>query len=93
VELLSTLEPMIDSLRQVNFNRVISQEQVKGFQDNVADGVTYNMEVFQSGRYKMLTYHCPETYYSKEENNRKFVDILMLLDKHFTFYSPICKRG
>lgn len=93
VEFISTLEPMIDSLRRVDFNNLLSQEQVEGFQDNVADGVTYHMEVFQFDRYKMLTYHCPETYYSKEVNNKRFVDLLMLLNKHFTFYSPICKRG
>jgi hypothetical protein len=93
VELISTLNPMIASLKRIDFNHLISQEQIKGFQDNVADGITYNLEVFQSGRYKKLTYHCPEFYYSKEENNRRFVDILMLLDKHFMFYSSVCKKG
>jgi len=93
VELLSTLKAMIVSLKEIDFNHLISQKEIKSFQDNVADGVTYNMEVFQSGRYKILTYHCPETYYSKETNNRKFVDIIMLLDRHFTFYSPLCKRA
>jgi hypothetical protein len=89
----NTLDDVVASLRQTDLRQFISQEQIEGFQDNVADGVTYNMEIFKSGHYQRLSYHCPETYYSKEVFNRRFVDLLMVLDKHFTFYSPICKRG
>lgn len=93
VELMSTLEPMTAFLTHLDFDKFILQRQIKGFQDMVLDGATYHLEIFQSGRYKLLTYHCPETYYSREENNRRFVDVLMALDKNFTFYSPMCKRG
>ena len=88
----TTLAPaIIDSLHQIDFLQLVSQDQIQGFSDNVADGQTFHMEVFMPFRYKLLRYHCPESYYSKESSNKGFVDILMLLDKHFHFYMPLCK--
>mgnify|MGYP003578157802 CR=1 FL=1 len=85
-------QSIIDSLQQIDFLRLISQEKIEGFDDNVADGQSFHMEIFMPFRYKLLRYHCPESYYSNEPNNRRFVDIVMLLDKHFNFYRPFCKR-
>ena len=89
----SSLNTLVDSLRQIDFAALISQEDIRGFVDNVADGVTYHMEIIKPSLYKRLTYHCPETFYSSEINNKRFVDILMVLDKYFLFFSPKCKKG
>ncbi|NNV57142.1 hypothetical protein [Limnovirga soli] len=85
-----TLPLLIDSLKIFQIEKLISQEQIPNFVDNVADGVTYNLEIATKGSYKLLTYHCPEHYSKTEINNKKFLDLILLVDKYFHFWSPIC---
>jgi hypothetical protein len=85
-----TLPLLIDSLKQMHLDKLISQEQIPNFEDNVADGVTYNLEISTKGNYKLLTYHCPEHFAKTEINNKKFLDLVLLVDKYFRFWSPIC---
>jgi hypothetical protein len=85
-----SLPSLIDSLKQIRFDKFISQEEIPNFIDNVADGVTYNLEIATKGNYKLLTYHCPEHFAKTELNNKKFLDFVLLVDKYFHYWSPIC---
>lgn len=85
-----SLPLLIDSLKQIQLDKLISQEQIPNFVDNVADGVTYHLEIATKGSYKLLTYHCPEHFAKTEINNKKFLDLVLLVDKYFHFWSPIC---
>jgi hypothetical protein len=81
---------LADSLKQIDFANMPSQENIKNFVDDVADGVTYNLEIATKYSYKLITYHCPEHFAKSESNNKKFLDLILLLDRHFRFWSPIC---
>jgi hypothetical protein len=81
---------LIDSLLQMHLDKLLSQEEIPNFVDNIADGVTYDVEVATKGSYKLLTYHCPEHFAKTEINNKKFLDLVLLVDKYFRFWSPIC---
>jgi hypothetical protein len=85
-----SLQLLIDSLKEVQLDKLISQEEIPNFIDNVADGVTYHLEVATKENYNLLTYHCPEYFAKAEVNNRKFLDLVLLLDKYFHFWTPIC---
>jgi hypothetical protein len=85
-----TLPLLIDSLRQMQIDKLISQDVIPNFFDNVADGVTYNLEIATKGNYKLLTYHCPEHFAKTEINNKRFLDLVLLVDKYFHFWLPIC---
>lgn len=86
----NSYQTLIDSLSNYNFESLLSQDEIDNFVDSVADGVTYTMEIATGKYYKLLTYHCPERYANAEENNRHFLDIVLLLDRYLHFYSPIC---
>jgi hypothetical protein len=81
---------LVDSLKFYGFESLLSQEEIDNFVDNIADGVTYTMEIATSKYYKLISYHCPEHYAKTEENNRHFLNIVLLLDNYLHFYSPIC---
>jgi len=85
-----SINNLVDSLKVVDFSSLPSQEEIKNFKDNIADGVTYNIEVATKSSYRHLSYHCPEHFAKAEINNKRFLDIIYLLDKHFRFWSPIC---
>jgi hypothetical protein len=82
---------LLDSLLQLDFKKMVSQQEIEGFVDNVADGVTYHLEVSTNNYYKLVTYHCPETFAKNEVNNKQFTDLIFLLNRHIPFYSPYCK--
>ena len=86
-----SLALLIDSLKQMQLEKIVSQEEIPNFVDNVVDGVTYNLEIATKGNYRLLTYHCPEHFAKTESNNKKFLDLVILVDKYFHFWSPICK--
>ena len=85
-----SLSLLIDSIKQVRLAEIISQEEIPNFIDNVADGVTYDLEIATKNSYRLLTYHCPEHFAKTEPNNKKFLDVILLVDKFFRFWSPIC---
>jgi hypothetical protein len=78
-----SLNAFLDSLRVINFNSLIPQNHIENFQDDVADGVTYTLEVVDKGSYNIVTYHAPEFFH--DVDNQKFYRILKLLDKYFHF--------
>ncbi len=80
----------MDSLNSYDFENLLSQDEIESFTDNVADGVTYTMEIATSKYYKLLTYHCPERFAKTEINNKKFLDLILLIDKYIHFWLPIC---
>ncbi|RYE36195.1 MAG: hypothetical protein EOP48_29795 [Sphingobacteriales bacterium] len=84
------LTRFVDSLQKLDFTTMVSQNEIQGFNDNVADGMTYYMEISTPKYYKLVAYHCPEHFAKSEANNKKFVDLLLAVDKHVHFYSPIC---
>lgn len=90
VKPIISLQLLVDSLRLMQIDKLISQEQIPNFVDNVGDGVTYNLEIATKGNYKLLTYHCPEHFSKTEINNKRFLDLILLVDKYFHFWSPIC---
>lgn len=81
---------LIDSLRQLQPNKIISQDEIPNFVENVADGVTYNLEIATKGSYKLVTYHCPERFAKTEINNKMFLKFILLMNKYFNFWSPMC---
>jgi hypothetical protein len=85
-----SLQLLAEELEDIDFTKMISQVEIANFDNNVADGIYYNLEVATSKYYKLLTYHCPEHFAKTEYNNKKFLDIIFMLDRHLHFYSPIC---
>jgi hypothetical protein len=85
-----SLSRFADSLQNVDFSKIISQEEIENFRDNIADGIIYFLEVATPKYYKLVTYHCPEHFAKAEPNNKKFLDLVLALDRHLHFYSPIC---
>jgi len=85
-----TLKPLIDSLKKIDFSKLISQNEIENFNDNLKDGITYHLEFSSLTYYKLLTYHCPEHFAPTEQNNKRFLDIILLLDKYLRFYSLKC---
>jgi len=83
---------LMDSLKKYDFAKLISQEEIDNFVDNIADGVTYTMEIATTKYYKLISYRCPEHFAHAEINNRRFLSILFLLDRYLHFYSPICSN-
>ncbi len=85
-----SLHLLVDSLREIQFDKLLSQNEIPGFVDNVADGVWYSVEIATKGSYKQLTYHCPERFAKTEINNKKFLDLIFLLNRYYHFWMPIC---
>ena len=85
-----SLQLLVEELNDIDFTKMISQSEIANFNDNVADGISYNLEIATSKYYKLLTYHCPEHFAKTEPNNKEFLDIIFILDRHLHFYSPIC---
>jgi len=85
-----SLQLLVEELNDIDFPKMISQSEIANFNDNVADGINYNLEIATSKYYKLLTYHCPEHFAKSENNNKKFLDLIFILDRHLHFYSPIC---
>jgi len=86
----AALTRFVDSLQKVDFTTMLSQNEIQDFQVNVADGITYHMEIATPKYYKLVTYHCPEYFAKTEANNKKFVDLILAVDKHLHFYLPTC---
>jgi len=85
-----SLQSLVEKLNDIDFTKMISQSEIADLKDNVADGINYNLEIATSKYYKLLTYHCPEHFAKTEPNNKKFLDLIFILDRHLHFYSPIC---
>jgi hypothetical protein len=84
---IAELGKLLDTL---DFSSYISQEDIPEFEDLVADGMTYTMEIRKGGHYKILIYHCPDYFAKKEFNNRKFLALLKLIHQYIAIYRPFC---
>jgi len=84
------LRSLIDSLKKIDFPKLISQKEIEKFDDIVVDGIYYHLEISTSAYYKLLSYHCPEFYAKTDSDNKKFQDILLLIDRYISFYVPVC---
>jgi hypothetical protein len=67
----------VDRLMEAGYDSIKSQNDYPDFQDNVADGWTYSIEVFRNGTHKFITYHCPATY--SDKSNQAFLALLDVL--------------
>ncbi|MDB5203767.1 MAG: hypothetical protein JWQ27_3176 [Ferruginibacter sp.] len=85
-----SLQLLVNKLNAVDFPSMISQSDIENFNDNIADGAKYYLEVSTPEYYKLLIYHCPEYFAKREPNNKKFLDLILMLDRHLHFYSPLC---
>ena len=85
-----SLQLMAEELKTFDFKKMISQAEIENFIDNVADGINYDLEIATCKYYKLVSYHCPEHYAPTEANNKKFLNIILMLDRHLHFYSPVC---
>jgi hypothetical protein len=79
---------LADSLKLIDLNSLISQNEIKGFKGMIADGVSYNFEIATKNNYRLLMYRCPELF--TDAYNKKVAALIHLLDKHFHFWKPIC---
>ena len=70
----------IDRLIKTGFDTIKSQNDYPGFQDKVADGWTFSIEVYRNGTYKFITYHCPAAY--QDNSNQVFLKFLDVLDQY-----------
>jgi hypothetical protein len=82
----NSLGLLTDSLSQIDFAKMISQDEIENFRNDILDGVGYTMEISNSHYYKLLTYTSPAYFAKTEANNKKFLDIIQLLDRHLHFY-------
>jgi hypothetical protein len=80
---------LIDQLTSYDFISIPSQDDIPNFQDKMADGVTYTIEISTKRFYKLLIYHCPNKY-ANEPNNKRILELIHLLDTYFEFYKPFC---
>ncbi|MEO6228903.1 MAG: hypothetical protein ABJB11_19205 [Ferruginibacter sp.] len=85
-----SLQLLAEELNNIDFKNMISQNEIENFNDNIADGVNYDLEISTSKYYKLLSYHCPEQFAKTEINNKNFLNLVFILDRHLHFYSPIC---
>ena len=77
---ISTSE-FLNQLLAFNFDKFISQYQIKGFQDNVDDGTWYTLEIIKKKGYRVFQYHSPESY--EDNDNKQFAELIKMLDKFF----------
>jgi hypothetical protein len=80
---------LIDQLISYDTLSISSQYDISNFEDKMADGATYTIEISTKKFYKILIYHCPNKY-PNEPNNKKILELIHLLDSYFEFYKPFC---
>jgi hypothetical protein len=88
--LLDSSRILDKQLAEIDFYSMITQQDIPTFVDNIGDGVFYDLEVSTSAYYKLISYHCPESFAKSEINNRQFLDFILKLDDYFHFYSFEC---
>lgn len=79
---------LMDSLLVYKIFTLPQQEEIKGFKNNVNDGISYYFEIATKSKYKFYTYHYPDLY--NDENNKQATNILKLISRHLIGIS-LCK--
>ncbi|HEY5771489.1 MAG TPA: hypothetical protein VIS75_02625, partial [Chitinophagaceae bacterium] len=74
---------IIDSIETFRLGTFPSQHEVPGFQDNVADGMFYTIELATSKYYKAINYNNPK-FYSDPYNQKitRFLSFLQTIGVH-----------
>ena len=78
----SSLQLLSDSLKQIDFVNLLSQDEIKNFDTRYADSTRYHLEISTPQYYKLVSYQCPERFATTEPNNKKFSGIILLLDRY-----------
>ena len=78
-----SISNLLDSLKNIDFGKLISQNKIENFKDDVDDGTVYTLEISYAGFYKILQYHSPEEFAKNEINNKRFLNLIKLLEKYF----------
>ena len=77
---ISTQE-FLQNLQSFDFEKMISQYEIKGFKDDVDDGTQYTLEIMTGRHYKVLQYHSPDAF--NDPDNKAFSKIIDLCYKYF----------
>jgi hypothetical protein len=78
-----SITTLLVTLNSIDFKKFKNQNEIEGFNDNVADGVTYTLEVLYNNSFRILQYHAPHAF--KDKDNMIFQNLLNILSKHFDF--------
>lgn len=75
-----------DDLLNIGFDTLKSQGDYPNFESNILDGIGYSIEILRNGKTKFIHFHCPAAY--EDKINKKYIDILDLIEKHISVYRP-----
>ncbi len=78
-----SISNLMDSLKMIDFEKLISQNKIENFQDDVDDGTIYTLEILYYNSYRIFQYHSPELFANKELNNKIFLKTLKFLERYF----------
>ena len=60
-----------------------SQSEIKGWKNEVDDGLTFSIEFATKEKYKFYSYNCPDVYENQFKECKHMVNILNVFDKEF----------
>ena len=70
-----------NGLKSFDFNVLIPQISIPGFEDNVDDGISYTLEIILNKSYKVVRYHSPQSF--SDSDNKHFSKFILLISKYF----------
>jgi hypothetical protein len=70
----------MDSLQAFGLKTFPGQDELQGFEDNIADGVNYVFEVRTKEYYNVFSYHCPDLF--EDAGNRKATELVRLFSRN-----------
>jgi hypothetical protein len=82
----SNISHIIDSLYQYSLDTFPSQNEIPNFQDKVADGLFYQIEVATSKSYKVIEYNNPNRYI--DNHNLKMSKLITMLNSIGVYSMP-----
>ncbi|MEI6823751.1 MAG: hypothetical protein WCL51_17610 [Bacteroidota bacterium] len=72
-------------IEKENIYKLPSQDDIKGWENIVEDGITYKVEIATKNKYKFYYYNCPDVYKKKFIECNQMTNILDVFDKEFGF--------
>jgi hypothetical protein len=85
-KILSAVSNLIDSIYHFRLDTFPTQREIAGIQDNVADGVVYEIEVATPRFYKAIRYSNPDHY--NDAYNQRMAKFLVMLQEIGVFSMP-----
>ena len=73
----SNISSIVDSIFQFRFDTFPSQTEIPGFEDRVADGVFYHVEISTPNFYKAISYNNPSRY--EDAYNHRMTKFITML--------------